>query len=112
VDQHGLLLSLLGILERVKLRPAMYFGHEEPAAAVAFLAGFSSAAGTALGWDWERRLDVLRNVTTSRGWRWTAAGLQHQMVRKGWPASKIVTELIEIEADFIRRMTESMKFST
>src|SRR4051812_662347 len=85
VDQPNLLQSLLGILELVKLRPAMYFGHEEPAAAITFLAGFSSAAGTALGWDWERRLDILKNVTKSRGWRWTATGPQHQMAAKGWP---------------------------
>jgi hypothetical protein len=102
-----LLQRLLDILQGAKLRPAMYFGHAEPAAATTYLAGFSAAAGTALEWDWERRLDVRKKVTVGRGWKSTSTGREHQMAAKGWPAGKIVTELIEIEAEFIRQMTES-----
>jgi len=85
----------------------MYFGHEEPAAAITFLAGFSSAAGTALGWDWERSFDVRKMATVDRGWKWTSTGPHHQMVAKGWPSGKIVSELIELEGDYIRQMTET-----
>jgi hypothetical protein len=109
VDQQTLLQRLLDILQGAKLRPAMYFGHAEPGAASTFLAGFSSAAGTALGWDWERRFDVRKKVAVGRGWKSTSTGPVHQMEAKGLPAGKIVTELIEIEAEFIRQMTEPTK---
>jgi hypothetical protein len=82
----------------------MYFGHEEPRAAITFLGGFSTAAGVALAWNWECRFDVRQKVTIGRGWEWTSTGPHHQMASKGWLPSKIVAELIELEAEYIRQM--------
>ncbi len=94
MDRFIALANLLGILEHVKKRPGMYIGPESVEAAIAFLAGFSCAAGAALGWDWERRLAVLEEVIKGRGWRCTATGPHRQMIAKGWTVGQIVTELI------------------
>jgi hypothetical protein len=106
MDQASALANLFRILEHAKARPAMYFGRDEPDLAFLYLAGFSTAAGAALGWNLERRFEIREAAVTSRGWRYMANGPVYQMNAKGWSASQIVAELIEIEAEYIRRMTQ------
>jgi hypothetical protein len=107
VDHNVLLANLLAVLDDMKVRPALFCGHDEPAAAATYLAGFSAAAGVALGWNWERRFDVRDEVKTNRGWRLASGGPKQEMIAKGWSDSQIVLEYIEIEAEFIRRMAET-----
>jgi hypothetical protein len=107
VKQQAGVERLLRMLDCVKARPAMYFGQDEPEAASLFLIGFSAAAGAALNWDFDQWLNVREVVTTSRGWQWTSTGPHREMIAKGWSSSKIVAEMIDIEAEYIRQMTEA-----
>ncbi|MEZ6142914.1 MAG: hypothetical protein R3B84_20310 [Zavarzinella sp.] len=109
MDQNTLLQGLLAILELVKNRTDHYIGPVEPEHARNFLSAFSLAAGYALGWDEECRFEVREYCAVNRGWKWRSAGPEHQMAAKGWPAEKIVTELIELECDYIRQMTKRSK---
>jgi hypothetical protein len=107
VKQTIILAKLIEQLEYIKRRPANYIGSLSPKSADIFLQGFYQAACIALDVDFVHFHEALEASMKARGIKMKGAmGPLHQLIEKGWPDEKIITELIEIEMDCLRRMVE------
>lgn len=90
--------NVLDQLDAISKRPAMYFGSEENvASAESYLHGYNAALSVTLTGDYHGISDLYGETMIQRGWKWSAAGVTHQMREKGLSDKEIVAELIQIE---------------
>ena len=89
------LLNIIGQLENVYQRPALFIGRrDDVAGAVDFLAGFLTACD-ALGFRYSR--DISRHVIVENEWEPSSQGVWLQMREKGLSEEEIVKELVQLE---------------
>ncbi len=89
------LLNIIGQLENVHKRPALFMGKKDDVAgAVNFLQGFLTACD-ALGFGYSR--DISRQVIVENDWEPGSQGVWLQMREKGMSEADIVQELVRIE---------------
>jgi len=89
------LLNIIGELENVYKRPAMYIGKKDDVdGIVKFFQGFLGACD-ALGFGYSR--DISRQVIVENGWEPGAEGVWMQMRNKGMSEEDIVKEFVRLE---------------
>lgn len=89
------LLNMIGVLENVYKRPALYIGRKDDVDGVVnFLQGFLTACD-ALGFGYSR--DINRQVIVEDDWEPGAQGVWLQMREKGMSEEEIVKELVRLE---------------
>lgn len=89
------LLNIIGQLENVHKRPALFIGRKDDVDGVInFLQGFLAACD-ALGFRYSR--DINRQVIIESDWETGAEGVWLQMRQKGMSEEEIVQELLRLE---------------
>ena len=98
---------LLQRLDHIRRRPGMFVGTHDVARVIDLLTGFGVGVLATLNRDWDHDLRV--QVIKSRGWKWTPDHISHQMVAKGMSADEIISELVDIEGDVLKRILAEMQ---
>lgn len=89
------LLNIIGELENVYKRPALYIGkNDDVEGIVNFYQGFLGACD-ALGFGYSR--DISRQVIVENSWEPNAEGIWLQMRKKGMGEEDIVKEFVRLE---------------
>ena len=89
------LLNIIGQLENVHKRPALFIGRKDDVDGVInFLQGFLAACDS-LGFRYSR--DINRQVIIESDWETGAEGVWLQMRQKGMSEEEIVQELLRLE---------------